>query len=769
LPAGAQNLNFSNTMPAAPSNAVNVAWQHDTSSPVNLSAYLTQAQINSLGIIAGSLSGSPTSGQYWGYNGTAQGWYTPTGSGTVNNCSNIGYIAYYAATGTAVNCEQDVPIANGGTGQTTQQAAMDALAGAQTAAQFLRGNGTHVVMSAIQVADVPTLNQPTTGNAGGLAGSPTNGQYWGYNGTAQGWYTPSGSGGDTITSPLGTVSVAGTSSNTTIDLLKFNPLTADPASCVAGQVWTRTDLGALKFCPASTSIATTGSDAPDLLPTSSLYAQNTGAPIHTRAIAAFNQVYSATSGFSSPSTQQQMVPAFCCDSLDARAPAPNRNTWNLWAAFRLWQEFGYGGSGWVDAVGGSGFDNYNLAPYSTSVTTSPASTSSSASWTVHFEGLQQTNGTATVDTRAPWGPAVTDLNCNTGDSCSITVQCGTVTGYACTRMIAVLHQQSGGQPVTVTLDSVAITGSPFATALGTAGAPVYADTGAVTAGAHTLLLSGTGPWDISGVDTINGTTGVKVERIAMGAATICDYNAVQSATGNIATLWTKLGITSVHIMASTNEQVRSGNQGSPYGTNLNCAAVNGSGGLAAYGWDRTPAQFESDLAALVTTAQGLSTQPDVSISTDPDNWYSDDPTASGAEICGLSGSLECLPMQPYEQAMLDYAQKNPAVGVVDAYALSHPWNNLCKVGASSCSNTVASEAIYADAVHWESPGQWMYANAWLNGPLSDSECQPARDGQRGQRISRDGSQRLAAFAVRRHLVERDNLHLRDGPHALRLD
>lgn len=29
---------------------------------------------------------------------------------------------------------------------------------------------------------------------GGLAGSPTSGQFWGYNGTSQGWYTPSGSG-----------------------------------------------------------------------------------------------------------------------------------------------------------------------------------------------------------------------------------------------------------------------------------------------------------------------------------------------------------------------------------------------------------------------------------------------------------------------------------------------------------------------------------------------------------------------------------------------
>jgi hypothetical protein len=42
---------------------------------------------------------------------------------------------------------------------------MDALAGATTSGQYLRGNGSDVVMSAIQVADVPTLNQNTSGNA----------------------------------------------------------------------------------------------------------------------------------------------------------------------------------------------------------------------------------------------------------------------------------------------------------------------------------------------------------------------------------------------------------------------------------------------------------------------------------------------------------------------------------------------------------------------------------------------------------------------------
>ena len=35
---GAQNINFSNTTPAAPSGRANVQWLYDSSSPVNISA-----------------------------------------------------------------------------------------------------------------------------------------------------------------------------------------------------------------------------------------------------------------------------------------------------------------------------------------------------------------------------------------------------------------------------------------------------------------------------------------------------------------------------------------------------------------------------------------------------------------------------------------------------------------------------------------------------------------------------------------------------------
>ena len=44
----------------------------------------------------------------------------------------------------------------GGTGGTTAQAGMNNLAGGVTSGQYLRGNGSNVVLSAIQAADVPT-------------------------------------------------------------------------------------------------------------------------------------------------------------------------------------------------------------------------------------------------------------------------------------------------------------------------------------------------------------------------------------------------------------------------------------------------------------------------------------------------------------------------------------------------------------------------------------------------------------------------------------
>jgi len=93
-----------------------------------------------------------------------------SGAGGVTTFS-AGTTGFTPSTGTsgAITLAGTLALTNGGSGQTTAQAAMNAFAGAVTSGSYLRGNGTNVVMNTIQVADVPTLNQNTTGTAAGLS------------------------------------------------------------------------------------------------------------------------------------------------------------------------------------------------------------------------------------------------------------------------------------------------------------------------------------------------------------------------------------------------------------------------------------------------------------------------------------------------------------------------------------------------------------------------------------------------------------------------
>ena len=102
---------------------------------------------------------------------TAITWAQFSGAGSGVSSITFGTTGLTPATATtgAVTVAGTLAVANGGSGQTTAQLAMNAFAAAVTSGSYLRGNGTNVVMNTIQVADVPTLNQNTTGTAAGLS------------------------------------------------------------------------------------------------------------------------------------------------------------------------------------------------------------------------------------------------------------------------------------------------------------------------------------------------------------------------------------------------------------------------------------------------------------------------------------------------------------------------------------------------------------------------------------------------------------------------
>ena len=150
-------------------------------------------------------------------------------------------------------------ITSGGTGATSRQAAINNLAGNQTFGTYLRGDGTNVVMSTIQAADVPILNQDTTGTASNVTGvvaianggtgatttsgainnllpsqTGNSGKMLSTNGTTAAWVTATGTGSVTsvaVTSTQGIVSSVANSTTTPNIFLSLGAIT--PTSVAA--------------------------------------------------------------------------------------------------------------------------------------------------------------------------------------------------------------------------------------------------------------------------------------------------------------------------------------------------------------------------------------------------------------------------------------------------------------------------------------------------------------------------------------------------------
>jgi hypothetical protein len=200
---------------------VNTAWVQQTAPPITIGTtaivfqqfsapitYTAGTGLNESPSFTFNIANVGTAGTYG--SASAVPVLTTNAQGQVTSVTNTSIAISGSAVsgniaGNAANVTGTVAFGNGGTGATTRQDAMDALAGATTSGQYLRGNGTDVVMSTIQAADVPTLNQNTSGSAGSVANALTAGtgitfsSGTTYNGSAAITINSTGGGGFTPT------------------------------------------------------------------------------------------------------------------------------------------------------------------------------------------------------------------------------------------------------------------------------------------------------------------------------------------------------------------------------------------------------------------------------------------------------------------------------------------------------------------------------------------------------------------------------------------
>jgi hypothetical protein len=238
--------------PATADNSTQIATTAFVQSKVNAGT-VNDATTSAKGILqlAGDLDGSATSPSVVKLRGTPINSVAPTTVGHVLTYDVTGSATWAAPANSANTISGVVPVANGGTGLssvtsggavyassssalttgtlpltaggtgvTSQQAAINALTGTQTSGRYLRSDGTNASLSAIQAADLPTLNQNTTGTAANVSGTvavtnggtglttaPTNGQILIGNATGFTLATISAGTGVSITNGTGSITI----------------------------------------------------------------------------------------------------------------------------------------------------------------------------------------------------------------------------------------------------------------------------------------------------------------------------------------------------------------------------------------------------------------------------------------------------------------------------------------------------------------------------------------------------------------------------------
>ena len=82
-------------------------------------------------------------------------------AGSIGKAADAGHV--HPTTGLVLASQLPLSLTNGGTGATSQQAALNALAGGATSGDYLRGNGTNMQLSPILAADLPAASASTQG------------------------------------------------------------------------------------------------------------------------------------------------------------------------------------------------------------------------------------------------------------------------------------------------------------------------------------------------------------------------------------------------------------------------------------------------------------------------------------------------------------------------------------------------------------------------------------------------------------------------------